>query len=585
MKKKIFYLSLLMLFSLSSCVVALSSTSTPSTPSTPNTDIPSTPIPPDPNPVPPSTDSPTLPPNELSSDINNILETRLSIDSTLRLVSSTGLPRSTRSSNVDYSASYLKTVFTDAKGSKKYSYVENTSGKVSNVYIDARDFNKVSRTTTDQNWEDQGWISQSFVSSDFRNESGNVYTYYGTSQRAILDSLTRMDLTDLFANGDPTLTLTVLSGKVQSLAAESNPDANNDKYVLNVTILDAPRTASLPDYNKTPDAGSVLNSISNYAASYSVVTTNNLSNETRTLRTTVNSNIIYAETETKNGTISSYERHGYFKTPQYGWSEYNVTEASNNTFVTEFTSNPVLTIPPMQLLGLEAGLNYGNSSYFFQWADSASQNTLIPSPYLENASDFIPFKLSSKEQILDYTIKMHVSNDKITSISYDVQSSDGTIGQETLLFSYGSPGQIKTVEKEIMDSIENQSSNTQFTWRLEKDMNPNSSTNAWDTLVGFLGEQNVLGIPYRYASPISGKWTATVANNNSHVTVTAPVPPASAGYSEGEWVNQYNRLLAQNNFARYGAEGDVTYNRKNGFDVEIGVRSSHFELVFRKIIP
>lgn len=573
MKKKIIYLSLLMLLSLTSCVVGLPSTSTPSTP---NTDIPSTPIPPDPNPVPPSTDSPTLPPNQLSSDINNILNTTLSTDSILSLVASNGATSNTRRSSVDYSSTFLNTVLTDNNNFKKSTYVENSGGKVSNVLMDARDYRVDSPTTTptDQNWADLGWISQSFVSSDFRNESGNVYTYYGTSQRAILDSLTRMDLTDLFVNGNPTLTLTVSNNKIQSLKAESPLDASGNKYVLDINVLDTARSVSRPKPSQATDASTSLPFIFDFSTPHKVITTNNIPGENGSVTAIVNSEIVYVERKTNAS--GEPERSGFFATPGLGWSEFqkSATSTSYNFVSGPYESN---SISKGELFGLDAGLNLGDASYFFQW-DSSSRTTLVPIPYLVNAIDFIPFTLSNKEQIRDHTIRIYVGNDRVNVIDYDVVSSDGGIYKEKMVFTTAN----STVPQTEMDAIRTLSSRTQFSWQHESRFN--TSSTVWNELVSFLGQQQSSGIPYLYAKPLSGKWVSTRATDHIKVSIDLSNVPISEGYPPNTWVNQYVELIKSNGFLSNRTNGGITFYRKSGFDIEIGVRSGLYELEFRKVL-
>lgn len=576
MRKKVLLVSLLLSLSLASCVAApVPNVDSSQTSSTPGESTPTDPTTPAPNPD-------DIGPNQPTA--NNILHTDLSVDSTLSLrsASNNNAVINSRSSSVDYTSTYQKTVLTDVGGFQDYSYIQNTNGKVHNVYIDARDYNKTIVQPTDQNWADLGWISEIGI-SDFRNsDGGNTYTYGGGRAQDVLNSLTRMDLTDLFASGAPTLTLTVANGLVSNLTALTTPDASGNYYRLDVNILPAARPASLPTIPPGDDGASVLqNLVDDNRASYQVITNNTL-NPNVIKRTTFNKEIVITETETTVGTNKSSVYNGFFLNPLYGWAEF----ASVNGNI-EFITLPTQNIQSFEKLGIESTLNYGNFGSFFKWSDSSAQNTLVPIPYLENASDFIPFKLSEKSAIREYTIKMGVgtvgaTQGKVTNINYDIVGEDGRVGKETLRFTYA-PGvdANNRYNPANLNEIRKLSSTTQYTWKAEVDTTPSSQV--WATLVSTFTQETVAQIPYLYAQPLTGKWTATTDASTGLVTVTAP-DATSAGYPAHDWVNEYNQLLASDGYTVYSQNGDTNTYRKAGFNVEIGVKANTYQLTFKHTI-
>lgn len=577
MRKKVLLVSLLMSLSLASCVAApVPNVDSSQTSSTPGESTPTDPTTPAPNPD-------DIGPNQPTP--NNILHTDLSTDSTLSLVAgaANGTTTVLARSSVDYNSRYQKVIFTDANGYQRHSFIQNTNGKVANVYLDARNYTEVQVTPTDANWADLGWISSIGI-SEFRNaDGGSVYTYGGGSHEAVLKSLTRIDdLSVLFASGNPTITLTVSGDLISSVKAVAAPDANGNRYELDITIQSVARNITLPvlDQNSSDASVAMPNFVDDNKASYRVITQNTL-NPNVTSRTTFNKEIVYTEVETKVGNNSTWRYYGYFNTPVYGWTGFDTFDGQ-----IDFTTLPNRNISSFEKVGIEGGLNFGMASYFFKWEDGVAKNKLVPTSYLQNASDFIPYKLSDKSAIREYTIAMGVGTDgRISNISYDIVGSDGTVGKETMLITYA--GGVDANSRfnpptTTLNLIRNASSNEQFTWRSESDIT--SGSTVWQELASAFTDAVAADIPYRYVESLSGKWTVTKDSSTNILTLTAPNPDSSVGYSPNTWVNEYRDLLLANGYSRSRAEGDTTYYTRANFNVEIGIKSSTFTLYLANTI-
>lgn len=571
MRKKVLLVSLLMSLSLASCVAApVPNVDSSQTSSTPGESTPTDPTTPAPNPDDFGTNQPTP---------NNILHTDLSTDSTLSLVAgaANGTTTVLARSSVDYNSRYQKVVFTDANGFQESSFIQNTNGKVSNVYLDARNYTEVQVSNTDANWADLGWISSIGI-SEFRNaDGGSVYTYGGGSHEAVLKSLTRIDdLSVLFASGNPTITLTVSGGLITSLKAEAAPDANGNRYVLDITIQSVARSIALPvlEQTSTDPSFAMPYLVDDTKSSYRVITTNTL-NPNVISRTTFNQEIVYTEVETKVGNNSTWRYYGYYNNPVYGWTGFDTFDNQ-----IDFTSLPNKNISAFVKIGIE-GVQFGDAQWFFKWENAVTKNKLVPIPYLQNASDFIPFKLSDNSAIRDYTIAMGVGTDgRISNISYDIVGSDGTVGKETLAINYAGIDANSRFNPpdQTLRTIRSASSNEQFTWRSESDITPGSTV--WQEIASVFTDAVAADIPYRYVESLSGKWTATKDQATNTLTLTAPRPASNVGFTENDWVNEYRDLIISRGYARSRSEGDVVYYTKADTNVEIGIKNASFTIYF-----
>lgn len=432
-----------------------------------------------------------------ASETSALLGSSLSSIASLKMIRlSDGSVLSERHSRADYDAGQLNAVISDGTGADEYVYVHDVSGNATRLTFDPVD-RLEKETSLSKTWRELGWVKDSFQAEAFRKDSGNVYTYFGSDGNDLLYSLSQI----AFQPAIDALTAEVVDGRVASLKAVSGNLITTEgvpvRQEMEIQIAPTPMTIQRPTAPDESDENVVaaFDALTRTGASYRGVTTNDIYQAGNSLTTYVNSKVVYFEENIVSALGNSKDQQGYYQGKD-GWTKFKIENG-----VAKAVNSPSLTLDLKQMTGFKVSPRALKLD--------ADQKTLRPAPYLAPLTPAVFPSMASADEILSSSYRMNLENQKITSISYGVQSS-GYVGTETMAIEYPQAGKEIEAPADVMKLLSEMSPDFQepTSWKEE-------SPEVYDALLDFYQDPAVAdSVPYLYFPELSGRWTGFGAGSS-----------------------------------------------------------------------